>query len=214
MALCATGCSATVPRWVGGCNIQKRQGGISQLVFMSCNVRFATSAASPITLTTPSGSSISVGVITDYLNWALLVQNNMVRTSPEGIGEKPESSFTTARFSSCRPEEIASQTHTINFQSFDVDTANLYDNTYWNQVRTNYGKYKLVYFDCNGLLHYSGDVTDPGFDFVPTVLDYVIPSTYEENPYYQANLAFNYQGIPAMVDVPSIETAFTIDVNT
>lgn len=212
MALCATGCTTTVPRFVGGCNIQKRQGGISKLIFLSCNVRFASSGT--ISLTTPSGSTISIGVITDYLNWALLVQNNMVRTSPEGIGEKPESTFTTTRFSSCRPEEISAEQHTVNFQSFDVDPDNLYDNTYWNAVRTNYGKYKLMYYDCNGLIHYTGDVTDPGFDFVPSSLGYIIPSTYEENPYYQCNLSFNYEGIPVPIDVASIETAFNIDVNT
>lgn len=182
---------------------------------MSCNVRFAGDGETSVSLTTPTGSTIQVGKITDYTSWALLVQNNMVRISPEGLGDKPESTYTQQRLSSCRPEQIASETHTINFQSYQVDTVNFSDRTYWNTVRNNFDKYRLVYIDCNGIIYYSDDVEDPGFEFVPTALGYVMPQIGQtDSAYYQANLSFVYEGIPAMVEVPNIDEAFTIDVNT
>lgn len=215
--LCSSSCGggSAVPRFPTGCVLETRKGGIPNLIFMSCNVRFAGDGETSVSLTTPTGSTIQVGKITDYTSWAILVQNNMVRISPEGLGDKPESTYTQQRLSSCRPEQIASETHTINFQSYQVDTDNFSDRTYWNQVRRNFDKYRLVYIDCNGIIYYSDDVEDPGFEFVPTALGYVIPQVGEtDNAYYQANLSFVYEGIPAMVEVPNINEAFTIDVNT
>lgn len=212
MSLCSSSCNAAVPRWVGGCNITKRQGGISNLIFISCNWKFATSGTT--TVTSPTGSTLTVGVITDWRNWALGVQNNMIRPSPEGLGEKPESTFTTARFSSCRPEEIESETHLINFQSFDTDPDNYYDRTYWNTIRTNFGKYRIMYKECNGLVRYTGDVTDPGFAFTPQVLGYIHPQLQDNSAYYQANLSFLYEGIPAPILVTNLDEALNIDVNS
>lgn len=214
MSLCASSCNAAVERWAGGCSFTKRAGGIPNLIFISCNLQFAVAPATSVSVVTPSGSTISMGRIEDYTSWALAVQSNMARQSPEGIGEKPESAFTNARFSSCRPEEIASETHTVNFQSFDIDAVNFYDRTYWNSVRTNYTKYRLMYMDCNGIIYWTGDPSDPGFEFSPTALGYIIPNTSNDKAYYLANTSFIYEGIPAMVEVPNIEAAFNIDVNT
>lgn len=218
MALCSSSCgnNAAVPRFPTGCVFDKRKGGIPNLIFISCNWRFAGDGETTVAVTTPTGSTIQVGKITDWWAWALGVQHNMIRISPEGLGDKPESSFTTARFSSCRPEEIASETHNINFQSYQIDADNFSDRTYWQTVRTNFTKYRLLYWDCNGIIYYSGDVTDPGFEFVPTSgPGYIIPQIGQtDNAYYQAALSFVYEGIPAMIEVANIEEAFTIDVNT
>lgn len=214
MSLCASSCNAPVQRWAGGCSFNKRAGGLPFLGFMSCNWKFAESPATSVSVVTPSGSTISVGLISDYTSWAIGVQNNMIRLSPEGIGEKPESTFTNARFSSCKPEEISSETHVVNFQSFDIDPDNFYDRTYWQAVRTNYAKYRLFYVDCNGFIYYSGDPSDPGFEFVPTTLGYVIPQTSNDKSYYQANLSFIYEGIPTPIEVANIDAAWNIDVNT
>lgn len=178
---------------------------------MSCNFQFASSGA--VNVTTPTGSIISVGLISDVTSWDIGIQNNMIRVSPTGLGDKPESTFTNARFSSCLPEEIASETHIINFQSFDIDADNFWDRTYWNNIRTNYSKYRLLYQDCNGIIYYTGNVTDPGFSFVPTVgPTYVIPQTNDEKAFYQANLSFKFEGIPAMIEVAGLD--FSFDVNT
>lgn len=214
MSLCSSSCNAAVPRFPTGCTFDKRAGGIPNLIFLSCNARFAASNQTSVSVVTPTGSTISVGRITDYTSWAILVQNNMVRTSPEGIGEKQASAFTQARFSSCRPEEISQETHTINFQSFQVDNDNYYDREYWNNIRQNYTKFRLVWMDCDGVIYYSGDPTDPGFEFAPTELGYIQPPTNQDKAYYQANLSFVYGGIPAPIEVPNIESALNIDVNT
>lgn len=214
MSLCASSCNAPVQRWAGGCSFNKRNGGLPFLGFMSCNFKFAVAPATSVSVITPSGSTILVGRIEDYTSWAIGVQNNMIRLSPEGIGEKPSSTFTTARFSSCKPEEISGETHIVNFQSFDIDPDNFYDRTYWNAVRTQYPKYRLFYVNCDNIIHYSGDPADPGFEFVPTQLGYVIPQLSTDKAYYEANLSFNYEGIPAMIEVPNIESAWNIDVNT
>lgn len=209
--LCAASCNAAVPRFPTGCTFSKRAGGIPNLIFMSCNFRFATSGS--ITIQDPTGANINIGLITDPTSWELGVQKNMIRISPTGLGDKPESTFTNARFSSCLPEEIASETHLVNFQSFDIDADNFYDRAYWNTIRTNYPKYRLLYQDCNGIIYYTGDVTDPGFAFVPTVgPTYVIPQTNDEKAFYQANLSFKYDGIPAMIEVAGLD--FSFDVNT
>lgn len=214
MALCASSCNAAVPRWVGGCNIQTRDGGINQLIFLSCNWKFATVAEGSVTITTPTGGSIVTGVITDYTSWAIGVQNNMIRPSPEGLGEKPEPSSTLTRFSSCRPEEIESTTHQVNFQSFDVDTDNYYDRTYWNTICTDYGKYRFLYRGCTGLVYYTGDPSDPGFRFTPQVIDNVIPQLQDNKQFYQANLSFLFNCIPEPLNVVNLDTALDIDVNS
>lgn len=217
MSLCSSSCgnNAEVPRFPTGCVFEKRKGGIPNLIFISCNFRFADSDESSVSITDPNGVTFSVGRITDSTSWAAGVQHNMIRISPEGLGEKPQSSFTNARFSSCRPEEIASETHAINFQSFQVDNDNFYDRTYWQTVRTNFNKYRLLYWDCNENLFYTGDPTDPGFEFVPTVLGYNIPQIGQtDNAFYEANLSFVYEGIPAIISIAGLQEALTIDVNT
>lgn len=217
MALCSSSCgnNAAVPRFPTGCVFDKRKGGIPNLIFLSCNARFAGDDETSVTLTSPTGSTFQVGKITDWHSWAALVQHNMLRISPEGLGDKPESSYTLARFSSCRPEEIASETHVLNFQSYQIDVDNFSDRTYWQTVRTNFTKYRVIYQDCNGIIYYTGDPEDPGFEFVPTALGYVMPQIGQtDNAYYQANLSFVYEGIPAMIEVVNIEEALTIDVNT
>lgn len=217
MSLCSSSCgnNAEAPRFPTGCDVEQRKGGIPNLIFISCNVRFAGDGETSIPLTTPTGSTINVGKITDYTSWALLVQNNMVRISPEGLGDKPESSYTLERVSSCKPEQIASETHVVNFQSKQVDGDNFYDRTYWQQVRTQFNKYRLLYIDCNGIIYWTGDPEDPGFEFTPTVLGYIMPQIGQtDNAYYQANLSFVYSGIPAMILVANIMEALTIDVNT
>lgn len=215
MSLCSSSCNAAVPRFPTGCTFEKRAGGIPNLLFLSCNARFAAANQTSVSVTTPTGSIISVGRITDYLSWALLVQNNMVRTSPVGLGEKPESTFTNQRFASCLPEEISSETHIINFQSYQMDNDNYYDRTYWQNVRTNFTKFRLMYLDCNDVIYYTGDPTDPGFEFVPTSLGYIIPQVGQtDKAFYQANLSFVYEGIPAPIEVANIMTALNIDVNT
>lgn len=213
MALCAASCSAAVPRYPTGCTFSKRKGGIPNLIFMSCNWKFATAAEGSVQIQTPTGSIITTGVITDPTSWDIGIQNDMIRISPTGLGEKPESTFTTARFSSCLPEEISDETHAINFQSFQIDPDNFYDRAYWNNVRTNFPKFRLIYIDCNDIIYYTGDVSDPGFEFVPTALGYVIPQVGQtDKAYYQANLSWSYEGIPDMISVAGLD--FSFDVNT
>lgn len=218
MALCSSSCgnNAAVPRFPTGCVFDKRKGGIPNLIFISCNFRFAGAGETTVTITAPDGSTFQVGKITDHASWAAGVQHDMIRISPEGLGEKPQSTFTQQRVSSCRPEEIASETHVINFQSYQVDNDNFWDREYWNQVRTQFNKFRLLYWDCNENVFYSGDVTDPGFEFVPTAgPGYIIPQIGQtDNAYYEANLSFVYEGIPAIISVAGLSAALTIDVNT
>lgn len=216
--LCATDCisNGAVPRWGNGCgNIQQRAGGISSLLFFACNMRFATVAEGSISLTTPTGTTISMGLITDYTSWALAVQNNMIRPSPLGIGEKPASSFETEKLTSCRPAAISSETHVINFKSFDTDPDNFYDVAYWNRIRREYGKFRFVYKDCGGIVYYTGDVEDPGFEFTPTSgPGYIIPPGVETNSYWEANLSFLFDGNPDMIEVVNLSEALNIDANS
>ncbi len=214
MALCSSSCNIAVPRWSGGCNIQTRDGGIDTLIFLSCNYKFATVAEGAVDITTPTGSVISVGLITDNTSWSIGVQNNMVRPSPEGLGEKPEPSQTLTRFSSCRPEEIESTTHNVNFQSFDVDVDNLFDRTYWNTICTDFGAMRLIYRGCNGLIYFTGDVSDPGFRFTPQVLNYIHPQLQDNKGFYQVNLSFLFECIPVPLDIVGLDDALEIDVNS
>lgn len=216
MSLCSPSCgnSTEAPRFPAGCLFETRKGGIPNFIFLNCTARFAGDGETTVTLTDPNGVNFQVGKITDSTSWAALVQHGMARLSPEGIGEKPESTYTTQRLSSCRPEEIASETHAINLQSFQMDEDNFYDHTYWKKVRTNYSKYRVVYWDCAKNLYYSGDVEDPGFEFSPTRLGYTIPNNNNENAFYQANLSFIHEGDPTPIFIPGLPEALTIDVNT
>lgn len=204
--ICSYTCSTATPHWsAGACNIETREGGIPYLIFFACNFKFNASVMS-------ENGLITIGAITDYTSWEEGVHNRLISRTPEGLGEKPLGSFTTQRLSSCSPEAIASETQNLSFVSYDTDSTSFTDRTYWNNIRTNYGKFRLAWQDCNGYVHYSGNVADPGFVFVPTALGYVIPQTNDENSFYQADLSFKYSGLPTIINVANINDAFVTNI--
>lgn len=206
--ICSDLCFAAVERWTSVCNIQTREGGIPFLLFAACNVKFSA------TIAKPGGGTVAIGAITDYLSWKALVDNNLLSRSPEGIGDKPAPTPQLQRVSSCRPETIVNQTHGVNFRSLDIDPTNLTDNSYWNDKCDNYSLLRVMLMDCNNIIHWTGDVTDPGYSFSGTSTGLVIPETNDESQFYQFNIEFKERCIPKIIQVVSITDAFVNDVAT
>ena len=102
----------------------------------------------------------------------------------------------------------------INFQAFDIDTVNLFDRTYWNDICNNFGFMRLIYRSCDGLIHFTGNVSDPGFRFTPTVLNAIYPQLEDNKMFYQVNLSFIYGCIPEPLNVVGLDDALEIDVNS
>lgn len=208
MAICSNLCFVEVPRWTSVCNIQTREGGIPYLLFAACNVKFSA------TISKPGGGTVEIGAITDYLSWKALVDNNLLSRSPEGIGDKPAPTPQLQRVSSCRPEVIVNQTHGINYRTLDIDPTNLTDNSYWNDKCANYSLLRLMWMDCNNIIHYSGDISDPGYAYSLTSSGLVIPETNDESQFYQYNAEFKELCIPSIISVVNINDAFVNDVAT
>lgn len=210
MALCSSDCFRATPRWTNACSIQTREGGIPYLVFFSCNFKFGAVVKSGLT-----GGDVTIGAITDYTAWRTGVQHKLISRTPEGIGEKPATSPTTERVSSCKPESISNMTHTINFTSKDVDTTNLTDVEYWNDICSNYDYYRIGWLGCDDeIVYYTGDASDPGFPFSLTTLSDVFPQTNEESFSYQIGVSFNNRCLAVPLKVTSLNDAFISDVNT
>lgn len=206
MPLCANSCSVSPPAWTSACNVQTTPGGIPFLIFAACNFRFDA------TITKADGTTVAIGAITDPESWRIAVHNRLIARSPEGYGEKASSTFTVERVIACSPETIASKTHVLNFISKDTDAVNFLDVTFWDDIELNYGQYRLMYQACNEVIHYTGEISDPGFNWVPTQLGYIKPNNNQENDFWEANVSWQYRGAIKRIEVIGIDSAFVEDI--
>lgn len=208
LTLCASACREETPvAWDNACNdITTRSGGIENLIFFSCDWTFSGTV-------TIDGVDTQIGAITDYTQWAIGVANRFIVRSPVGIGEKPAATPTTQKLTSCTPDQVTGETHAVNFQSFAADTTNLTDCTYWNGIKTNYYKFRVAWLGCDELVYVKSS-TEPGFQFSYSSLGYIQTNDSKTPNYYEANLTFDYLGIPCPYEVPNLEGAFNTDVLT
>lgn len=153
------------------CEDQTEQGGISYVLWWSCNVRFAVrDSGETVDLKTPTGTTIQVGEITDTASWQLLKDNNMVGISPIGRGDLPAPSANTKKRKSCKPEEDVSYTYGMNFtwDQFDsavLDGAAPESDEYVLDIAKNISKYGFTFIGCSGVFYFNNRDGVPWFNF-------------------------------------------------
>lgn len=131
MSICSVNCSILPPRPIKeGCGLTVRSGGISRLVFASCNIQFID--------------------VTDLSEWCTLVNEGKIIVTSPIIGQKPKGSSTKKRLSSCQSESVIGFERTITFQDYNSD--NLYaDFDFYNDILENSALYKFGWITCDGL---------------------------------------------------------------
>lgn len=138
MPNCSPLCAKTIPPSAfGSCALDPRKGGISHLVFKSCDVDV------------PDNPVTQPGNVVNRAAWLPLLTACKLRISPEIVGAMPVGSTTSRRFSSCRPEQVVSGTRTITFQDF-TKSRGFYDYEFWNAIFRNQSLYEVGWITCDG----------------------------------------------------------------
>jgi hypothetical protein len=138
MSNCSPVCARTLPAsGFGACKIRPRKGGISHLVFKSCDVEV------------PENPVTQPGNVVNRSAWLPLLTSCKLRISPELVGQKPVGTTNSRRFASCRPEQVVSGTKTITFQDFS-SPRNYLDYSFWNTIMENETAYEVGWIACDG----------------------------------------------------------------
>jgi hypothetical protein len=171
-------------------------------LFISCAWRFGGTV-------NINGTPTEVGNIQSIEAWQLGVENRFITRSPLGFGDKPASSFTTERLEACLPEAIVTETHQLNFTSKAFENDAELGCQFWNNLRTNYRLYRVGWVDCTGRV-YVGSNTIPGFVFVPSAWDHLIPDNNDALQSFVVGIQFKNQGIVCPITIPNFDTAFDV----
>lgn len=209
MSLCVSTCASDTPLlWEQACDMQFRNSGIDFGIFFRCDWQFNGTV-------TINNEALSIGPVTSLDAWRTGIANRYIVKTPDLIGSKDASSFTTARIRSCLPEAITGETHTVSLISKNTDPDNLTDCTFWSTIKTDYLKYKFAWVGCDGLYYGADDTNEPFFDWVPvSPFGWVIADDSEVPQEYQATVSFNLLGDVCPTSIPGLKDIFSIDVNT
>lgn len=191
MSICNIGCLADVPS-LTVCDIPVRVSPIGNIGIFACNAGFDRN------VTLADGvTEVPIGPITDPQSWQDLIDNNLFALSPNIGGSKPATTQTTEDVPCAGPIIIGEQ-HTIVIDSI-VAPADYSDYTYWQNVRTNYLKYKMAYFDCCGTLYGSACDADAPFFGFTTDVQPITEKSSTAVVRWQGNVTFNYIGVPTPI---------------
>lgn len=204
--LCASSCGAAssdVPaNYHDPCAFEVRKYGARQLVWIRCDYVFTD--------------------ITDDAEWTAAVAADQIGVSPHGIVTLNEPSQNTFQIDGCGTEYVEEAEYDIDFQTYFVDSA-LLDFDYWKTVFSGFTGYRLMWFDCNGILFLTDNFANeiktgtppiavagesPGFEF--SVTKTPVPIEGEGN-LWQWSTQFRIKSINVLCGVylPDIITALT-----
>jgi hypothetical protein len=172
---------------------------------MSCNVAFNAT----LDLSSLGGSaSVVVGNTDAAASWTELINNNLVWVSPLGVGSKPETEKQRLKLTSCTPESIVGNTHTINFRSYAMDQTSFSEADWWNAVLEKPTAFTFGYVGCDDLLYLDYDAytagastastpaeINPGFEFSVQTLDYIKEEDSTQPDRYETAFSFEYNKI-------------------
>lgn len=181
MAICGATCGATVTlpaSYTGGCGIQSRPGGIKRVWFAKCDADWDLSSDAAWTAAQTAGDVVGSGLI---------------------MGQKGKGSFTKKRISSCSPEGIIGAEKSMTFQDYNIDTVTgaggCLAYTFWNQILSNAGNYRMIYESCDGYVY--------GFiDGFILEIDEVIEDNNTGSTYFDGTIMWNdiEMACPLLVD--------------
>lgn len=195
MSICKPGCvnGTTKPNvgYANACGVKTAKGGIPRLLFLVCDETYVhpvdTGELSPWT----SLENIEAAMCAGILNF----------TGPV-LANKPATSFTKKRTSSCSPEVIVGGSQQIDFQDFNVTTdedgnPTLEEFDFWGWVQTNYPYLKFGWVSCDEKMYmYAGS-------FTPEVSP-VQEQTSDDNSYFAGSVIMNTDEIIKPIHVPGL----------
>jgi len=140
MATCAAICAPKIPpSSFGNCTAKVRRGGISRVLFATCD----------IDETTLAGGVDSHNKVVDAV-WRPLFQSCKLRLSPIiAEGGKDAPSVTSVRLSACSPEAPSLMTHTYTLIQRARTTYNQ-DAEFWNEIMRNQLQLQVAFIHCSG----------------------------------------------------------------
>jgi len=140
MATCAAICAPKIPpSSFGNCTAKVRRGGISRVLFATCD----------IDETTLAGGVDSNNKVVDAV-WRPLFQSCKLRLSPIiAEGGKDAPSVTSVRLSACSPEAPSLMTHTYTLIQRARTTYNQ-DAEFWNEIMRNQLQLQVAFIHCSG----------------------------------------------------------------
>lgn len=134
MAICSSNCPTILPPKPLGnsCTPDTRPGGISHVIFASCDVKFTD--------------------IYDKTEWCRYIAQGKIVASLEVLGKKDKASAIKKKTTSCRPEMVTGFDYTVTFQDYNADDLGFKDYDFWNEIQLRYQQYQVAFLTCDGLL--------------------------------------------------------------
>lgn len=150
MSICSPNCTIRPPQPPdNGCTPDRRGGGISRLVFATCDFEIAE------------------GTIFNSRNWCSAVYSGKVVVSSPVTGQKPKGSQTTKRFTSCAPETVTGYERSVTFMDYTADNENYSDYDFYNTIQRDPSKFKFGYITCDG--YFTGFITNFTIEVSPVI---------------------------------------------
>lgn len=169
MGLCESGCARDLPLpYSSGCDVVKKQGGISRIGFLKCDFEFTD--------------------ITDQGEWDLAIAAGDAVWSGKVLGSKPKGTFNKKRVYSCGPEQVIGGEKSMTFQDYNDGTVHDADDCaeyeFWNTILANPGGYRLVFMRCDGYIY--GPIDNFSLE-----VDEIVDDTDQGNRFFDGTLFWN-----------------------
>lgn len=179
MSICNSDCAIRPPIPPReGCGSDRRQGGISRLVFATCDFVVAEGT-----------SFIS-------RNWCEAVYSGKVVVSSPINGQKPKGSGTSKRYSSCAPETIVGYERSVTFTDLTADNENFSDFDFWNTLQNDPSRFQFGYITCDGL--FTGFIPNFTLEVSPVIEDVNTGSSM-----WQGTVAWTGIEMPTPIYIPN-----------
>lgn len=107
-------------------------GGISRIVFATCNTRFKN--------------------IEDPAEWCTYVKRGNIVVTSDIMGQMPKGNAIKKKVSSCKPERKIAMENTMTFMDYNIDhkSRQYRDWDFWKDISENESRYKVGFMTCDG----------------------------------------------------------------
>lgn len=133
--LCSTNCgsSSDVPQsYDNFCDDEFREYGANQFILAKCDYQFTD-------------------IMDVTTEWPAAMAADSVRVSPRGKLVVGEPTVNTFEIEGCGREIVGEVEYLVDFETYQTKD-DLSDSTYWSNLFSNSGLYRLFWIDCDGIL--------------------------------------------------------------